>query len=421
MRHLFFYSFRVSACVSSVCLLATSPASFGQFGLGNSNPSFGTLSHKSVELTRKLPPVYDLHGKSVAVIMAPDSGAGRTNVEIQGDIEKLLTGTDSTVRVESQSPDLAIYCQISAYSEPKIESRSDGKVTSSTMVGGLNVAFKISETRSGHLIASSVASTQVIHDLGSGGTGVSIFKGLPGRSEKGPSNVTSTFDAQNAMVNDIARQIASYLVTTPEAKTIPLAVGGALNGADRLATTLLWSRNLEELTTMTPWTDPRLDAYRIYNIAVANEALAYAAQDRKAAIKYLQDASIAYGKATDARPDEKGFLPAQIRISDALEHYIHKDSTATAAANGVLPGPTQPVGGGGAPMSATEAMTDDDVIDMVRAKVDEAAVVESIQGASNVRFDLTPKGLIRLANGGIRGGRILEAMMLKAKTTAAVK
>ena len=66
-------------------------------------------------------------------------------------------------------------------------------------------------------------------------------------------------------------------------------------------------------------------------------------------------------------------------------------------------------------------MTDDDVIDMVRAKVDEAAVVESIQGASNVRFDLTPKGLIRLANGGIRGGRILDAMRLKAKTTAAVK
>lgn len=394
------------------CLCVCSQSADAQF---NSNPSFGTfMSHKSVDLTRKLPPVYDVHGKSVAVVLAPDTRSGRTNVEIQSEIEKLLTSSDSTVHVETQSPDLAINCQITAYSEPKIETTSDGKVTTNTMVGGLNVSFRISETRSGHMVASSVASAQVIHDMGSGGT---TFLHIPGtHAEKGPKNVTSTFDAQNSLVNEVARQIASYLVTTPDPVSITLAVGGALNSADRLATTMLWSRDLEELETLKPWPDPRLDAYRIYNIGVANEALAYQAQDSKTAIKYLQEASIDYGKATAARPDEKGFLQPQMRIAGALEHYIHKDLPGDASA-GKMPSVS---GGGVGAAPAAEVLTDDDVIDMVRAKVDESAIVDTIQSAPKVRFDVTAKGLVKLSNGGVRG-RVLDAIRAKAKASAAVK
>ena len=66
---------------------------------------------------------------------------------------------------------------------------------------------------------------------------------------------------------------------------------------------------------------PDEDAYRLYNIGVAYEALAYQAEDPKSAMKYLDEAAIDYGKAIDAKPEEKYFLEPQKRIEDAIAHY----------------------------------------------------------------------------------------------------
>ena len=63
------------------------------------------------------------------------------------------------------------------------------------------------------------------------------------------------------------------------------------------------------------------DAYRLYDIGVAYEAMGYAADDDKAAMKFLDQASINYGKAIDSNPAEKYFLEPQKRIETALAHY----------------------------------------------------------------------------------------------------
>ena len=54
---------------------------------------------------------------------------------------------------------------------------------------------------------------------------------------------------------------------------------------------------------------------------MAYEALAYQAEDEKAAMKYLDEAAINYGKAIDAKPAEKYFLEPQKRIETAIAHY----------------------------------------------------------------------------------------------------
>ena len=166
----------------------------------------------------------------------------------------------------------------------------------------------------------------------------------------------------------------------------------------------LWARDLEMLETLQPYGDPRIDSFRQYNIGVANEALAYQAQDVQAAIKYLQQASNAYGKAIDARPEEKNFIPAQTRIKLALEHYEQIGQTSVAAA--AIPTT--------APQPAEKPLTNDDVIDMVKAKLDHGNIVDTIQHASATSFDLSPQGLIALSKAGVNG-QIIGTMKVQQR------
>jgi hypothetical protein len=92
-----------------------------------------------------------------------------------------------------------------------------------------------------------------------------------------------------------------HSVSTEQAVDVYLA-RGKLDSANKLAESRLWSRNLENLETMTPFANPHDDAYRLYNIGVAYEALGYQSEDRSAAKKFLEQASIYYGKPSMESP-----------------------------------------------------------------------------------------------------------------------
>jgi len=62
---------------------------------------------------------------------------------------------------------------------------------------------------------------------------------------------------------------------------------------------------------------------------------------------------------------------------------------------------------------AEGAMTNSDVIDMVTAHLDEKNILDTIQNAPAVNFDLSPKGQIALSKGGVNGNII---MAMKNKT-----
>lgn len=379
------FSWLTAAFLALLHTLSTGSAS-AQF---SNSPSFGGLfGHKSVQLKRKLPPILNVNGKTVGVAVA---GANRdsTSTELQSAIENLLTRGDSGVRVEANSPDLLINCQISAYSAPKVTPATQN--TLGSIDGALTVAFRISQPRSNTIITSGVATSEIDENPEGGGFHFTSQKSI------------STTDVQNELVADTSRQIAGYLVTTDENVTILLAGGGALNPPQKLALSNLWSRALEGFETMTPYSDPRLDAYRIYDVGAANEALAYQAQDAKAAIKYLQEASIDYGKALSNRPDEKYFLDPQNRIKTALAHYTPTTNPVPAATM------TPPADAG---------MTNDDVIALVAAKMDEANILDNIQSATKVSFDLSINGQVKLTRSGVNG-RILSAMKAKMKNAAA--
>ncbi len=172
----------------------------------------------------------------------------------------------------------------------------------------------------------------------------------------------------------------------------------------------MWPRYLEALQVLPPNSDPKVDAYRLYDIGVANEAMAYLAEDNKSAIKDLEEASKNYGEAFDAKPQEKGFIEAQTRIKSALQYY--SDIGKTTPLGSAAPLTTSL----NAAAAAPGALTNKDVVDMVTAHMDEANILDNIQNARDVDFDISVQAQIALQKAGVNS-HILLAMKERARGT----
>jgi len=299
---------------------------------------------------------------------------------------------------------------------------------------------------------------------------VDPFKRLAGKKTEETATAPTPLELRNILITRVVNQIAARLVNTNEVFEVMLARGKQLDDADKFAESGLWSRYLETLETMQPFPDPALDAYRLYDIGVGYEAEAYQSEDHAAAKKLLEEAAINYGKALDAKPGEKYFMEPQNRIETAIEHYraLEASSAATAApppapaqptpaatetaapssASGNEASGTRSVSSGtktgssrststGAPAakssassttpkstgasasskSSAPALTNAQIIKMAKSGVDEDSIIGAIHDAASVQFDLSPDGLIQLAQNGVKG-KVVSAMRDRANRSA---
>lgn len=393
-------------------IVFTASIAQAQFGTNpfSNNPSFGTLNKKNVTLRSKLPPLYNARGKSVEI--------AANDALLTTAIEKQLTQNDSSIRVGSTSPDLLIECAISHSDPVHLVKATSNTGTTDSWQGDLSVTFRMSEPRSRQVVKSDIADARVDQVVSSTTKATSAAKvfGLK-TPASGPvttahkGEFSSTVEAQSFLVNEVARKIASYLVNTEQTIVVPLAVGGALNGPNKLVDSALWPRYLEALEVVTPYPDPKEDAFRLYDIGVANEAMAYLAEDNKSAIKDLELASNNYGKAFDARPQERGFIEAQSRIQSALQYYADIGKTTHLAPVAAASTPAN------VPAATSGALTNKDVTDMVAAHMDDANILDNIQNARDVDFDISVQGQLALQKAGVKPN-ILLAMKARARGTA---
>jgi hypothetical protein len=226
------------------------------------------------------------------------------------------------------------------------------------------------------------------------------------------------------LISEAATGIASRLVRTDETVEVLLARGKGLDDLNKYAEAGLWNRMLEPLETMTPFPKKDDDSYRLYNIGVSYEALAYKAEDAQAAKKFLDLAAINYGKAIDANPSEKYFLQPQNRIQTALAHYKKLEGMGTAPAEtasrdlppipAAAPANAQPQAPHNGPL------TNEQVIELSKAGMDEENLIETIKSARDVTFDFSVNGQLKLVQGGIKG-KVLSAMRERARPPAAKK
>jgi len=312
----------------SVAALVTAPAGAQGFG----------ANKEKVTLHRKLPAVVRLPGNSIKVTVTADSEDGALPYDFQAVLETELLKDDPDLR-EDDNPNTAIACRITQY-EPPHETDTTapavalvrGAPTTQTfqrVSGDLIVSFQ-AKTADGRILASDNVSAKYDEQFDS--SGISTSNGVKGslsgtwnklKGKKTADNTAlGTSEVRSKLIIDAVQQIAEHIVNSDEAIDVLLArKDGPLEEGDKDALTGLWERALETFETAPAFPKPDEDAYRLYDIGVAYEALAYEADDEKIAMKYLDQAAINYGKAIDSKPTEKYFVEPQKRIETAIAHY----------------------------------------------------------------------------------------------------
>ena len=425
---------------------------------------FGSAK-KKITLHRKLPPTAHLNGTGIEVQVISHNIQGDVASDLKSMLETELIKGDRRLRSEDKHPDSIVVCTITEYAQPMAQSSTRStyvpgskKPQSETVTrytGILKVAYQAKDAHSGRTLDSENITAKYDDEFNQNGStsgGVTgtlshTWDKLKHGKLEGDKPPTAG-ELRDVLLSNVVSQIASRLVNTEEPVEVLLA-RGKLDDADKLAEANLWTRNLEALETMTPFPSKEDDAYRLYNIGVAYEALAYASEDSKAAQKYLQEAAINYGKAIDDKPAEKYFLQPQNRIDTAIAHYKRLreqpktvsaadtasasatgDSSAksgrastsgttksgstksttpgtstTAAAKSAAPAPKKPAG---------PSLNNDQVVQMVKAGVDEDNIIDTIHSAGAVNFDLSVDGQVKLAQNGVKG-KVLTAMKTRAR------
>jgi hypothetical protein len=392
--------------------------------------NFGNaFQKKKIVLVRKLPPTGHIDGSSFKVLVT--GGPGDVNDALRSTIESLIISNDPrlhTIMSPTDKPDALITCQVTSYSPSQATETQAATTFGKTTIPAqsfihvkdmMTVNFNAQDLRASRSIAANTVTGKFeqqypiqtaappakINSLaGMGGLLAHIPQKPAAGGDEGSANKPPTpIEQRDILVKSVSFQIVSHLVNTSEQVPVDLAVGGGLDDANKLMDQKLWTRALENLEEMTPFGQPGQDAYRLYNLGVVNEALGYQAEDVTQARKYLQEASIDYGKAIDAKPDEKYFLQPQTRIDTALAYYKTLGDQATASAQVASAAKTP----------AADVLTNADVIAMVAAKLDQANIIDTIK-TSSVNFDLSAKGQIDLAKGNVNG-TIIQVMKQKAR------
>ncbi len=435
------------ALLVGLCCLSLSPAHAQNFGSGK----------KKVTLQRRLPAAVHFEGTSFDVHVTAHDAAQASVAQTLGDLLPTdLQRENPKLHQEKGSPDLRIICTVDALDTPKPVPFARDEVTTQKggqtkhmfykVSGTLTVAYQAIE-RNSRVVDSRTITAKYSQDFDSqtntaasesiGTKVVDPFKRLMGK-KTGETETAPTADELRAiLITRAVNQIVSRLVNTNEVIEVELARGKNLDAADKLAESGLWSRYLETLETMQPFPDPSVDAYRLYNIGVGYEAQGYQSEDHDAAKKLLEEAAINYGKAIDQKPGEKYFMEPQTRIETAIEHYralaaSNREAAAPpapAAVNAAAPAKTSPGTRNASPTSAAKspaahpgataspALSNDQVIKMSKAGLDDDTIIGAIHDAKSVQFDLAPDGLIQLKQNGVNKN-VISAMQTRARGPA---
>jgi hypothetical protein len=403
--------------------------------------NFGmSMTQKKVVLNRKLPPTGHIAGTTVQVVVTAPGLQSDLAGDLKSNVENILLRNDSRLRSADATPDTLITCIITSYAQPPPQSTVQSTVgigkgspiqkqALERVTGVLTVGFQAKERSNGRSLASDNITAKFDQEFSASGADKgfmhSITRSVSHMTKGGSDEDTppTPIELHNRLVQDAAQQIAAHLVNTTEQVEIYLARGGGLDEGVKLGESQLWSRALESFETMKPFSKPDDDAYRLYDIGVANEALAYQSEDVKKARTYLQEAAIHYGKAIDAKPTERKFLSPQTRIDTALAHYkalgdqvivakttapdVHVEAPKTVAEK-------TPSGAS----NDADALTNDGVIGLVSAKIDDDNVIDTIRHAKAVKFDLSVQGQINLSKNGV-SNKVLTAMKARERGPAA--
>lgn len=407
-------------------------------------------------LNRKKPPQVYLMGTAISVNARAQADKARNHTApLATQLESSLINHDRRLVVEHGKPDTLITCTITSLTTAeKIENR---KTTERKKVGEQQVwndKKKKSETQD---VYKDVEVTRT-YKVAEGLMNVSYqVKDLKSNAQLDAANIPAGFnrsyldgngaptleEVEQSLLADAVAQITVRLTPTTEAVRV-LLPQCELKTASELGKAGLWQRMLEMLVKMPALKKPKDEAYRYYNIGLANEALAYQSEDVETSKKLLDDAAENFSKAIEMKPEEKYFREPQVRIEAAIAQYRKiteqqadyakhlkaktlnvqaEIAKANEEAIKVQPVSGSPAGTAGArsldsPKPGNAAMTNQQIIAMAKQGLSEVIILQAIKAAPSVQFDTSPQGLVDLHANKVTEKTILAMM---ERQTAAVK
>src|SRR5665213_1943938 len=277
--------------------------------------SFGLPLMKSkTTLQRKLPALVQLPGTTVTIVVTGHSGTSDLVQDFKSMLGSELVKDDPRLSVEDHGADSTIACVITEFVHPAPTTSqragiANGKapaqpITYTRVTGMMRVSFQ-ARARGGGTVGSDNVTAKYDEEFDTSGNKVSGgvlgamkngVKRIKGGAKSEEMNPPTDSELRTKLIDSAIQQIVTQLVNTREMVEVKLAKGkGAMDQGVKDAEAGLWSRALEEWSAMPPLPKPVDDAYRLYDVGVAYEAMGYAADDDKAAMKFLDQASIDYG------------------------------------------------------------------------------------------------------------------------------
>ena len=230
--------------------------------------------------------------------------------------------------------------------------------------------------------------------------------------EEGPR---STTEVDATMLDRTAQRAAGLVTPAREPVRVLLARSDDVDKLNDLARARKWNDWRAALQETRPHRDPKRDAYRLHNLGVAHEALAYEATTDDETQQLITAAGSLVQQAIAARKDEKYFTEAFSRISaNGLGYTRLRTMRASLGLRQSAPTPAPPTTPAAsarpaAPSPGGTPMTNADVIDLRKAGLDDDNLIAAIRDAGAVTFDLSPAGLKALLTAKV-SNRVITAM-----------
>jgi hypothetical protein len=228
---------------------------------------------------------------------------------------------------------------------------------------------------------------------------------------------------EDQLLDQAVRKAAARISPGRATRRVLLARSNEVDKLNTIALNRRWHEWLAALEAVKPHNDRKRDAYRLHNLAVAHEALAYEATDVEDWVSRLSLASKFIAQALAHNGDEKYIQESATRITESAERYqqlvtLFRESgiAAPAASPRAVP-PAQPSSvkpSAAEPAAARGPMTNKDVIDLRLGGLDDDNLVAAIEAADTVRFDLTPSALRELLAAKV-SNRVITVMRSRSK------
>ena len=310
---------RLPLAIGLLAWTCAAPA-FGQ-GFGGVGSRLSIKKPKETSLKRLLPAAVNLNQKKIRVD-ATNAASTRHDPELLAILKTKLTTTiqkDGRFLVDERNPETLLKFTVTNY---YVESRqfagSKGGPPCTVWTGKIEASYQAIEVRT----SAPLDSENLKHTISSEPPKANILRppwvkpGVCGSGGKATEN-----EARDELIDAIVAQMAQRAGPTEQMVTVPLP-GGKLEPLSSLAIAQRWGTLLEDAEKMEKLPKPEDDAYRVYLIALANEALAYQEAHESAEREKSRMADVTSDRARlSMNEEEASFVRAQAYLDKATKLY----------------------------------------------------------------------------------------------------